>query len=148
MKHPSGEHPGLKHPGRWVWLFLLVPAIIGLTRLRFDVEVFDLLPSDLPVVEGLQEYQKHFANARELLLTVQSPAAETSENAAHAIADALRADSNLVAHVTWEPPWLEHPDQAGELMGYLWFNQPPALFRYSHQSSCSVHTLRNAGFDT
>ncbi len=128
MKHPSHEHPGLKHPGRWLWLFLLAPVIIGVTRLRFDAEIFDLLPSDLPVVEGLDAYQKNFANARQLILTVKSPLSDTTENAARVIAESLRLHSNLVAHATWEPPWLEHPEQAGELMAYLWFNQPPEVF--------------------
>ncbi len=30
--------------------------------------------------------------------------------------------------VTWEPPWIEHPDQTAELLAYLWFNQPPEVF--------------------
>src|SRR5438105_12675170 len=66
----------LKHPGRWLWLLLLVPAIIGLTRLRFDVEVFDLLPDDLPAVKGLKIYQQYFANARDLIITVTEADAE------------------------------------------------------------------------
>src|SRR5438477_3713349 len=96
----------LKHPGRWLWLLLLVPAIIGLTRLRFDVEVFDLLPDDLPAVKGLKIYQQYFANARELIITVTAPDAEAGEAAARAIAERLRQQTSLVAAVTWEPPWL------------------------------------------
>ena len=66
---------------------------------------------------------------RELLVTVQAADAEHAETAAREIALALRAQSNLVSSVTWEPPWLEHPEQSGELLGYLWLNQPPADFR-------------------
>src|SRR5437588_1647660 len=120
--------PVLKHPGRWLWLLLLVPVVLGLTRLRFDVEVFDLLPRDLPAVEGLRIYQKYFANARELIITVNAPGAEQSESAARTIADTLRKHPELAAIVTWEPPWLEHPEDAAELIGYLWFNQPPQIF--------------------
>jgi len=122
-------HPSLKHPGRWLWLILGVPIAIGLTRLRFDVEVFDLLPTNLPTVEGLKLYQEHFANARELIVTLQGPEAEKTEAAAQAIAERLRQNTNLITTVTWQPPWLEHPEQAAELMGYLWFNQPPEAFR-------------------
>ncbi len=122
-------HPSLKHPGRWLWIFLLVPVVIGLTRLHFDVEVFDLLPTNLTVVEGLKLYQEHFANARELIVTLQGPDAEQTEAAAQAMAEKLRQHPDLVATVTWQPPWLEHPEQAAELMGYLWFNQPPGSFR-------------------
>jgi len=40
----------------------------------------------------------------------------------------LREQTNLVEEVTWQPPWMEQPEQLGELLGWLWFNQPPADF--------------------
>ena len=72
--------PGLKHPGRWIWLLLLVPVCLGIARLRFDVEVFDLLPPNLSAVQGLNLYQKYFANARELIITLQATEAEEAES--------------------------------------------------------------------
>src|SRR5437870_9359088 len=122
------KQPSLRHPGRWLWLLLLAPVALGLTRLRMDVEVFDLLPANLEAVEGLKLYQQHFANARELIVTLQAPDAEQAASAARAVAESLRRQTNLVATVTWEPPWLEHPEQAAELIAYLWFNQPPSIF--------------------
>src|SRR4051812_19615291 len=118
----------LKHPGRWIWLILAVPVVVGLMRLRLDVEIFDLLPSKLEVVEGLKAYQQHFANARELIITITAETAEQGETAARAIAAELSKQTNLVMSVFWQPPWLEHPEQAGELLAYLWFNQPPEVF--------------------
>jgi len=114
---------------RWLWLILLVPIVVGLARLRFDVEVFDLLPADLPVVQGLKLYQQYFANARELIITLRASEPEQAESAARTLAERLREQTNLVASVTWEPPWLEHPGQVGELLAYIWFNQPPAIFQ-------------------
>jgi len=114
--------------GRWLWLLLLVPIALGLARLRFNVEVLDLLPADLPVVRGLKLYQQHFANARELIITLRATDAEQAESTAHSIADRLRAATNLVASVTWQPPWLERPGEVGELLAYLWLNQPPEAF--------------------
>ncbi len=122
------KQPALQHPGRWWWLLLLIPIGIGLLRLHMDAEVFDLLPPNLRSVQGLQIYQKHFSNARELIITVQSANAETTETAARTIAETLRPMSNEIAGVTWQPPWLEHPEQISELVAYLWFNQPPAIF--------------------
>ncbi len=113
---------------RWLWLLLLVPIAFGLMRLRFDVEVFDLLPANLQVVAGLKLYQQHFANARELIITVRAPEAEQTENAARAIAERLRRQTSLVDTVTWEPPWLEQPSLTAELLAYLWFNQSPKVF--------------------
>jgi predicted RND superfamily exporter protein len=101
---------------------------LGLWRLRFDVEVLNLLPPESPVVQGLKLYQQNFANARELVITVGAPDADLAESSARAIAQALRARPDLIAEATWTAPWLERPSQAAELMAYLWLNQPPALF--------------------
>jgi len=107
---------------------LPILCILGFTRLHFDVEVLDLLPSNNRAVEGLKIYQQQFSNARELVVTVQASDAEQAETAARAIADKLRPNTNLVTSVIWQPPWLENPGQSSELIGYLWLNQPPADF--------------------
>jgi predicted exporter/lauroyl/myristoyl acyltransferase len=110
------------------WLLLLVPLALGLTRLRIDTEVLNLLPPDEPSVQGLKIYQQHFANAHELIITLRSAEADKAEHLAEVLANRLRAESNLVAGVSWQPPWMENPAQAAEIVGYLWFNQPPAVF--------------------
>ncbi len=113
---------------RWWWAILLVPMAAGLARLHFDADVLNLLPARIPTVQGLKMYQEHFANARELIITVQSPNADATKSAAQSIAGNLRRETNLVADATWQPPWLEHPEQMAELIGYLWLNQPPEVF--------------------
>jgi uncharacterized protein len=114
---------------RWWWLLLVIPIALGLARLHFDVEVLDLLPANVPAVEGLKIYQQHFANARELIVTVKAPNSEIAETTAKSIAEKLRGETNLVSDATWQPPWLEHPDQTGELIAYLWLNQSPEIFQ-------------------
>jgi hypothetical protein len=118
----------ITRPRRWLWLLALVPLVIGLFRLRLDVEVLNLLPAQLPAVQGLKLYQENFSNARELIISLRGADAESTEAAARALAEILHAATNLTAEVTWQPPWIEHPGQAAELIAYLWFNQPPALF--------------------
>jgi predicted exporter/lauroyl/myristoyl acyltransferase len=113
---------------RWWWLLLLIPIIAGLARLHFDVEVLDLLPSNVSAVQGLKLYQQHFANARELIVTVKASDREAAEQAAKSIAENLQRATNLVADATWQPPWLEHPEQTAELIAFLWLNQPPEQF--------------------
>jgi predicted exporter/lauroyl/myristoyl acyltransferase len=113
---------------RWWWLALLVPVVAGLARLRFDAEVLDLLPANVSAVEGLKIYQRHFAAARELIVTVKATDREAAEQAARSVAENLRRATNLVAVATWQPPWLEHPEQTAELVAYLWLNQPPDKF--------------------
>ncbi len=104
---------------RWLWLLFLIPVALGLLRLRFDVEVLNLLPADLPVVRGLKLYQENFANARELIITLQASDPETAESAARELAEGLRRESSLVSDVIWQPPWLEHPAEAAELIAHL-----------------------------
>ncbi len=118
----------MKLSSRWLWLLLLLPLAAGVARLRFNVEVLDLLPGELPAVQGLKLYNQNFANARELLITVRAPDAEAAEHAARSIAESLRHEAELIASVTWQPPWLEHPGEAAELFAYLWLNQPPEIF--------------------
>src|SRR5579863_3016874 len=114
---------------RWWWLLLLVPMAMGFARLRFDSEVLDLLPTKVRAVQGLKLYQQHFTNARELIITVQGPDADSAKTTARGIAAALRARPDLISRVNWQPPWVEQREQASELIGCLWLNQPPAIFQ-------------------
>ena len=113
---------------RWWWAILILPMAAGLVRLHFDADVLSLLPSGIPAVQGLKLYQQHFSNTRQLIITVQAPDAADAKSTAQAITAHLRQATNLVADATWQPPWLEHPEQMAELIAYLWFNQPPAVF--------------------
>lgn len=109
----------------WLWLLALAPLALGLARLRFDVEILNLLPERLPVAQGLKVYQRHFSDARELIITVEASAEDHAEAGAQALAGLLRAETNLVTTVTWQPGWLESPAQGAELIAALWLNQPP-----------------------
>jgi predicted RND superfamily exporter protein len=113
---------------RWWWILLLVAVGLGLARLRFDVDILDLLPPDEPSVQGLKLYQKYFTNARELIITLRAQNSDTAEKLSGELAVRLRQETNLVETVTWQAPWMEKPEQLGELLGWLWFNQPPADF--------------------
>jgi len=116
------------HFQRWVWALLLLPLLWGLWRLRFDVEVLDLLPDDVPVVRGLKLQQQYFACRDELLITLRAPSPDTAETAARQLAEALRQEPHLVAGAIWQPPWLERPEHLPEFLAFLWLNQPPARF--------------------
>lgn len=109
---------------RWWWWLPAAVLLIGLGRLRFDVEILNLLPADLPVVQGLQLYQEHFADTRELILTIEASDAARAEDAARSLAESLRQQSQLVRDVTWQAPGREDPEAVAEFLAYLWLNQP------------------------
>ena len=106
----------MKPSRHWLWLLALIPIGFGFARLRFDVEVLNLLPDELPVVQGLKLYQQSFSNARELILTIRGAEPDKAEAAARAVAQILRAETNLVSSVLWQPGWMERPDEAAELI--------------------------------
>ena len=114
-----------------IFFALVATALLGLglTRLRLDVDVLNLLPDDLPAVRGLKLYQQNFSTARELIITLQGGDAETTEAAAHSLAEMLRGKPGLVREVSWQPPFSENPAQSAELIAHLWLNQPPEIFR-------------------
>ena len=113
---------------RWWWAFLVVAVCLGLWRLRFDVDILNLLPPDEPTVQGLKLYQKHFTNARELVITLRAPDPEKAERLASGVAGRLRQQTNVVTSVSWQPPWVEDPAQMAELLGCFWLNQLPEDF--------------------
>ena len=110
---------------RWLWLLALVPLAIGVARLRFDVEVLNLLPKNLPVVEGLKIYQQYFPTSQELIIALQASSAEQAEQGAAALARVLRENTGLVHSVTWQPPGTERPGEIAELIAFAWLNQSP-----------------------
>ena len=93
---------------RWL-LLLLVPVLLGLARLRFDTDVLNLLPNDLPAVAGLKLYHKYFANNREVIITVTAKNSADAEAAARNIAAKLQAATNLDGDAVWQPPWMDRP---------------------------------------
>src|ERR1041385_1902434 len=120
----AGRLPGaVKRP--WFLLLLLIPVLLGLFRLRFDTEVLNLLPNDLPAVEGLKLYHKYFANNREVIITVTAKNSADAEVAARNIATALQGETNLVADAVWQPPWMDRPEETAEFIAWLWLSQPP-----------------------
>ena len=60
---------------RWWWALLILAVGLGFWRLRFDVDILNLLPPDEPTVQCLKLYQQHFTNARELVITLRAPEA-------------------------------------------------------------------------
>ena len=111
-----------------LFLLLTILLAIGFYRLRISVDIFDLLPSDSLVAQGLRLYQNSFGTSSQLILAVQAPDADTAEQAAGSLAERIE-DHRLSFHVMWRNPFSENPEARAELLAYFWFNQPPARFK-------------------
>jgi predicted exporter/outer membrane lipoprotein-sorting protein len=123
----------MKKLASWVPLLVVAGLFTGLPGLQFDVDVFNLLPADSRMVEGLKLYQKTFGSSGELILSVRSADAELTTRAARSLADDLDRDG-LTSRVVWRNPFLEDPAAMGELVAYLWFNQPGQVFARLNES--------------
>lgn len=110
---------------RLVLAALVVLAVFGAFRLKLDVEVLNLLPTDNQVSRGLLIYQKRFLNSSELIVTVQAENAEESTRAVESIVRKLRAATNLVQTFFWQPPWNDSIAASAQFLAYLWLNGPP-----------------------
>ncbi len=112
----------------WILALAAVGLVIaGCARLRLDVDVFNLLPTDSRTVDGLRLYQQSFASPRGLVLSLRAADAETAEQAARSLAEELER-VELTPHAVWQSPFREDPEAAAELIAYLWLNQPAADF--------------------
>ena len=106
-------------------------VLFGLSRIRFDVDILRLLPANLPQVEGMSLFLKHFSRSNELILTVDSKTPEDADAAAKTIAEALAKRADLAARVIDKPLWESSPGDLAELAAYLLINAPPEKVRES-----------------
>ena len=74
---------------RWFLAVLLLAIVAGCFRLHFDVQILDLLPPRLKVVEGLKLYQENFSNNRELIVSLRIADAPDADAAAESLAAAF-----------------------------------------------------------
>jgi len=131
---PHGFGGAERFPGwwnltpRWAWAITALLGLLGLAgalRLEIDVEVLNLLPTDSDAAQGVRLYQRNFLNARELVVAVEGPDADSTGLAVEAIAARLSALTNRVARVFAAAPWTETPESSAEFLAYLWRNAPP-----------------------
>ncbi len=109
-----------------VWLVLSLLIVVGISRLKFDADPLNLLPGDVPSVAGLRLHQTLFSGGRELLVTIRADSPDSAARLAEAIAEDLRAETNLVAAARWQFPLREN---AAENVAWMWLQQPPDSVR-------------------
>lgn len=87
------------------WLGVLLLAgycTLGISRVRFEVDVTRLLPADLPETTGARLYMQHFLRPSQILLLIESASSTQAEAAAARVASALASMDGAIARVTWQ----------------------------------------------
>ena len=105
-----------------ILIFIIVTGF-GLSRITLNVDVLALLPQELPEVQGVQIFYKHFSRPDELIITLEG---DELESAAESLAAELEKHSDLVDSVVWNLPLQSNPEAASDLLAYLWLNADPS----------------------
>jgi predicted exporter len=112
-----------------VLLLVLAFVVAGLSRISFNVNILKLLPSNLPQVQGLSLFLKHFSLPRELIVTLEQPDPDQAEAGANSLATEFRKHPELVQRAVAAPPWEKQPAELAEFLAWTLINQPPAQIR-------------------
>ena len=106
---------------------LFAATILGLSRIRLDSNVLDLLPPELAQVRGLKAFLEHFGLPRELIIAIETSDAATTEALSASLEASLRDSPDCIVRAA--PPWNAHPEQLAEVAAHFLLNQPPDHFR-------------------
>jgi len=120
----------LKSISRWRIFFItcvVLTTAFGLSRIRVDANVLDLLPQDLVAVRGLKIFLGHFGQPRELIVMLESEEASLASALTDSLANDLRAALPLI--VRSAPPWADDPRELIPLAAYVLLNQSAENFQ-------------------
>ena len=96
----------------------------GLTRLRFETDILEVLPKNLPSVEALRVSQKHFDNDQQVALLLESSNEEIFEEDVADFA-AMLEEKLAPAKVIYRSELEENPEAFGEALAEIWRYAPP-----------------------
>lgn len=107
-----------------IFLAILAFSIVGLTRLRFETNVLEVLPKNLPSVEALKISQKYFNNDQQLVLLLESQTEEIDEEDIAELTTLLR-EKLAPIQVLYKSELEENPAASARALAELWRDAPP-----------------------
>ncbi|MCB1203705.1 MAG: MMPL family transporter [Verrucomicrobiae bacterium] len=99
-------------------------AAFCVLRVHFNAVLYEMLPQDLPEVQGMDRLNRYFSRDGQLIVTVKAKEAFEAEEAMNALAGHLTGHPELVAEVFRELTLTELVTEGGELLAWLWLNAP------------------------
>ena len=110
-------------------LVALILGAVGISRLSYNVDVLDLLPKDLPGLEGTRRMRDTFQRANRLVSAMEAPDADLMRRAEDSLEKHLQAQTGLCRQVQGKPAWEGNPQDLAEMAAYAWWNAPPEKVR-------------------
>ena len=110
---------------------ILVVSVIGaiaafcILQVRFSANLYEMLPSDLPEVQGMDRLNRYFSRDGQLIVTIKADEAYVADEAVVSLADHLEGETELVSEVYRELSLTELVTEGGGLLAWLWLNAPP-----------------------
>ena len=91
-------------------------AAFCVLRVHFNAVLYEMLPQDLPEVQGMDRLNRYFSRDGQLIVTVKAKEAFEAEEAMNALAGHLTGHPELVAEVFRELTLTELVTEGGELL--------------------------------
>ncbi len=102
--------------------------MFSVSRVKFSANIYELLPPDLPEVQGMDMLNRFFSRDGQLIVTIQSDESYSTEEGTAGLADHLRENAELVADVYRELTLDQLATEGGSLLAWLWLNSSPDDF--------------------
>lgn len=115
-------------------------AAFSVLNVKFSASLYEMLPRDLPEVQGMDRLNRFFSRDGQLIVTVKADEAYLADEATAALSEYLEENTELVSDVFRELSLTELVTEGGGLLAWLWLNSPPDelekfLTRLSPESS-------------
>jgi predicted RND superfamily exporter protein len=100
-------------------------AAFCLLRVHFNAVLYEMLPQDLPEVQGMDRLNRYFSRDGQLIVTVKAKESFDAGEAMDALSAHLGEHPELVSEVFRELDLTELVKDGGGLLAWLWLNAPP-----------------------
>lgn len=113
---------------------ILVVSVIGVIaafcvlRVQFSANLYEMLPSDLPEVRGMDQLNRYFSRDGQLIVTLKAGEAYLADEALTSLTERLEEHPELIGQVFRELSLTELVTEGGGLLAWLWMNAPPEEF--------------------
>ena len=111
------------HPAIILTVIMVITAF-SVIQVHFSASLYEMLPADLPEVQGMDRLNRYFSRDGQLIVTVKAKESFITEEASASLAAHLTGHRELVADVFQELSLTELVTDGGGLLAWLWLNAP------------------------
>ena len=99
-------------------------AAFCILRVQFSATLYEMLPADLPEVQGMDRLNRYFSRDGQLIVTVKAEEAFLAEEAILSLSAKMEETPELISEVFRELSLTELVTEGGGLLAWLWMNGP------------------------